>query len=197
MLLQVYSSVTLYIHKSFNPSLFGWTIPTSWFSSIEPIFVSLLLPILTYFWKALEKRKKLTQSPDKIVFGLFSASIAFLLFAASAYLTNHSALMFVVIVLSNAFLAVGELSVITVSMSLTNILAPEKLKGTAMGFYFFSLMSSGFLAGQLAKLAPPNNLKEFGYPGFFLLIMIILLIAAFIVKILNQHLKLKAKLTQP
>ncbi|MED4929047.1 MFS transporter, partial [Bacillus smithii] len=47
---QAGSSMTLYTQKFIDREIFRWTIPVSWFQSVNPLFIVLLAPVVSAFW---------------------------------------------------------------------------------------------------------------------------------------------------
>ena len=47
---QAGSSLTLYTNKFVDRSVFGWEVPTSWFQSVNPLFIILLAPVISALW---------------------------------------------------------------------------------------------------------------------------------------------------
>ena len=186
MLLQVYSSVTIFIERTFNNSLFGWNIPVTWFSSIEAFLLLVITPFLTSFWRFLDLKKINITPQNKILIGIIMTSIAFFMFSLSAYV---SSLEFLFIVLANLFLAIGELSIIPISLLLISNSAPAKYQGMLMGVFYFILSFSGYLAGMLAKAAPENFSASYNYIFFFLNIACSLLVFALLLFGLKAYLK--------
>lgn len=164
--LQIYSTLTLFIDRYVNKQIFGWEIPTTWFSSLEPIFIILMVPVVTIIWEVLAKKNIEPKSKTKVVFGLVLAAISFCIFAISSILNSNSGhASLVLIVAANIFLAISELCIIPVTMSLTNIMAPEKYRGTMMGIFYFSLTLSSYLAGFIAKFTQSVS-KSNSFPFF-------------------------------
>jgi POT family proton-dependent oligopeptide transporter len=48
------NSVVLYVHERVDRSVGGFTIPTEWFQSINPLFVVAFTPVLSTFWRRAE-----------------------------------------------------------------------------------------------------------------------------------------------
>ena len=55
---QAGSSLTLYTNKFVDRSVFGWEVPTSWFQSVNPLFIILLAPVISALWAKLATRKR-------------------------------------------------------------------------------------------------------------------------------------------
>ena len=78
-------------------------------------------------------------------------------FYATRILSTHNYLTSGVIILANIFLAISELCTILVTISLTNLIAPERYKSTLMGSFYFSLVFSGYFLGIVAQLVNSHH----------------------------------------
>ncbi len=178
-LLQIYSSLTLFIERYVNRNIGGWNIPTTWFSSLEPLFIIVLVPLLSFVWSLLAKRKTEPMAENKVMIGLLFAAASFFIFAMSAHFsTTSQCITLLSIVIANAFLAVGELCIIPVTMSLTNLRAPLKYQGTLMGIFYFSLTISGYCSSLIAKFtlnaSQSTNISSIAYSFNHIAVFLIL-----------------------
>jgi POT family proton-dependent oligopeptide transporter len=74
---QAGSTLNLFADRYTRLELFGFSFPSSWFQSVQPIFVILLAPLFAWLWVWLGPREP--SSPAKFAFGLLFAGLAFLL----------------------------------------------------------------------------------------------------------------------
>ncbi|MCD6045067.1 MAG: hypothetical protein K0R48_230 [Gammaproteobacteria bacterium] len=173
-LLQVFSSVTIFINENVNTTFFGFKLPVTWFSSIEAISVFIVAAPITYVWQWLGLGGKYGAeiSHVKIAVGLSATAIAFMLFAVSVkinLLESHAAILS--ILFANFFLSIGELSIIPVSISLISEYAPVRQRNFFMGIFYFLLSFSGYLSGLIAKItAQISYQNESHFEIFFLVI---------------------------
>lgn len=189
-LLQVYSSLTLFIDRAVNKTIFGWEIPTLWFSALEPCCIFLVVPFLNLSWSRWELK-----SETKILIGLGVSSIAFICFAISGTAANDwPILTLCLILLANAFLAIGELSIIPVTISIITSQSPKNYKGTFMGAFYFSLILSGYLSGEVAQKAPKSSVGG-AYAGFFLCLAGGMLIATILFFLMSWFVDKKGQVT--
>jgi POT family proton-dependent oligopeptide transporter len=177
--LQIYSAVTVFINSYLNRDFFGFAIPTAWFSSIQPLFIIIMVPFLAIFWNWLGRKGVVISPHNKVILGLLISAMAFVVFGLAAKIcqsANETALG--LILAANALLAIAELCVIPVTMSLVNILAPDKLKGSLMGTFYFCFTFSGFFTGIFAKLLPVAITTPVDYTYFFFKIAFCLIFLA-------------------
>lgn len=150
--LQTASSVSLFINRDVNRTLWGWEIPTIMFSSLYPFFVIVTAPILVWMWKKSTQQQLL--SLLKIVAGMLLGSLGFIFFSLAAfmsskYFSSHAPLLF--IILGNVCLGAGEVCLVPAILTAMSSLAPARMQGTMVGVLFLSLACGGYLSGVLAK----------------------------------------------
>ena len=77
-----FTVLALYSDKRINWSIFGWTAPSNWIGSIEPVWIILLSPIFAVMWTRLGNRAPTT--PRKFAYGVVGMGAAFLMFLPMA-----------------------------------------------------------------------------------------------------------------
>ena len=63
---QIFTVLAVYSDERMNWSIFGWTAPSSWIGSIEPVWIILLSPLFAIMWTrswATERRRRRASSP--------------------------------------------------------------------------------------------------------------------------------------
>ena len=152
--------LAVYSDERMNWSIFGWTAPSSWVGSIEPVWIILLSPIFAVMWTRLGNRAPTT--PRKFAYGVMGMGAAFLLFLPMAGSTGKAVpALFVAGVL--AVFAVSELLLSPIGLAVTTQLAPEAFRAQMMALYFFSVGLGTSMSGVLAKYYDPA--REFAYFG--------------------------------
>jgi len=193
--LQIYSSLTLFVDRYFDKSIGEFQIPTTWFSSIEPICIIFAVPILNYVTNFFERKNLYITDQTKVALGLMLAASAFISFSLLPVAISFSKILsFIIIFLANMLLAFGELWIIPVTMSLTNNKAPQNYKGTFMGLFYFSLALSGYLSGIVSKYSPKIHSPGVDFSYFFIKIAATLFIFGVLLTLWNNisyHLKNK------
>ncbi len=147
---QAGSSLTLFADQCTHNVMFGWAFPSSWFQSVEPIFVIVFAPVFAWLWIRLARREP--SSPAKFAYGLLLLGIGFLVIAVAAQVyarsgTKVSPWWLILLYLFHAF---GELSLSPVGLSTVTKLAPARIVGLMMGVWFLALSLGNFLAGYVA-----------------------------------------------
>ena len=152
---QAGSSLTLFAEQLTRKNLFGFAFPSSWFQSVEPIFVVLLAPVFSWIWLRMSDRQP--SSPAKFAWGLGAGLIAFLIILYGSTLTNSGPVSPMWLVLVYLFQAIGEVVLSPVGLSTTTKLAPPRMVGLMMGVWFMSISAGNYLAGIVASFYHPGE----------------------------------------
>ncbi len=149
---QAGSSLTLFADQNTNNTLLGYEFPSSWYQSVEPVFVVTLAPVFAWLWVRLGKREP--SSPAKFAWGLLLLALGFLLIAVAAQLVSGSSLKVGPLWLVGLYFfhALGELSLSPVGLSTVTKLAPVRIVGLMMGVWFLALSLGNFIGGHVAGL---------------------------------------------
>ncbi len=103
---QIFTVLAVYSDERMNWSIFGWTAPSSWIGSIEPVWIILLSPLFALMWTRLGNRAPTT--PRKFAYGVIGMGVAFLLFLPMAGTTGKAVPALVVLFILAVF-AISEL----------------------------------------------------------------------------------------
>jgi len=157
---QIFTVLVIYSDERMNWSIFGWTAPSSWIGSIEPVWIILLSPVFALMWTKLGRRAPTT--PRKFAYGVIGMGGAFLLFLPLAGTTGRSVPAVAVMAIMAVF-AVSELLLSPIGLSVTTQLAPDAFRSQMMALYFFSVGLGTAMSGVLARYYDPAH--EFAYFG--------------------------------
>lgn len=170
---QAGSSLTIYTNKFVDRSVFGWEVPTSWFQSINPVFIVLLAPMISALWVKLGNSKRGDLSvPTKMGIGMILLGLGYLVLVLAVLQTGSDEqniqvkanLLF--IVFTYLFHTLGELFLSPVGLSMVSRIAPVKLASLLMGVWLASSGVANILAGQLASTtATLGYFEVFGMIG--------------------------------
>jgi len=146
---QAGSSMNLFTDRLMNRELFGKTIPTSWFQSVNSIFLIILAPVFGALWIKLGRRQPSTAA--KMGFGLLFLAAGFLLLAwAASIAVNGVKVGMMCMILTYLLHTAGELCLSPVGLSSVTKLAPRKLGGQLMGTWFMGTALGNLIAGLAA-----------------------------------------------
>jgi POT family proton-dependent oligopeptide transporter len=146
--------MNLYTDAKVNRSVFQWTVPTTWFQSVNSLFIVGFAPLFAMMWTWLAARGKEPRTATKMALGMLLVSVGFVLMYAAARQSaaeGKAALLWVV----GAYLfhTWGELSLSPVGLSMITKLAPTRFASALMGVWFLSNAAANKLAGMLGGAA--------------------------------------------
>jgi proton-dependent oligopeptide transporter, POT family len=157
---QIFTVLAVYSDERMNWSIFGWTAPSSWIGSIEPVWIILLSPVFAVMWTRLGNRAPST--PRKFAYGVIGMGATFLLFLPMAGTTGKAVPALLIVGIMAAF-AISELMISPIGLAVTTQLAPEAFRAQMMALYFFSVGLGTSMSGVLAGYYDPSS--EFAYFG--------------------------------
>ncbi|WP_026677824.1 peptide MFS transporter [Fictibacillus gelatini] len=183
---QAGSSMTLYTDKFVDRSILGWTVPTSWFQSVNPAFIILLAPLVSALWIKLSKSKKGDlKIPTKMGLGMVLLGVGYMVLLLGVLKTGSNEhhivakANLIIIVLTYLFHTVGELFLSPVGLSMVSKIAPVKLASLLMGVWLASSGIANILAGQLASTTESLGYFEiFGLIGLIAIALGLILLVA-------------------
>lgn len=156
---QAGSSFTLFTESSVDRDVLGFTIPVSWFQSLNPLFIIILAPIISALWIKLSKSKRGDLNiTTKMAIGMILLGLGFMILLPAVLQTGGNDLHVAAkanvafIILTYLFHTLGELFLSPVGLSLVSKVAPVKIASLLMGLWMAATGVANLLAGQLASL---------------------------------------------
>jgi POT family proton-dependent oligopeptide transporter len=120
------------------------------FQVFEPLGVILLSPVLVALWIWLQRRNAEPSTPVKMLVGVLLVAIAFGMLAfAAANGGDTGRVSAQWLIWANVIIAIGEISLSPMGLSLVNRIAPPRSRGLMMGGWFASLGLGGKLSGYI------------------------------------------------
>ena len=164
-----------YADKRTQLSIWGITLKSSWFQSLNPLFIIVLAPVFAGLWVKMGERQPSTSR--KFSFGLLFAGLSFLIMIIPATMNGTDTLVSPIwLVLSFLLVVIGELCLSPVGLSATTKLAPAAFSAQTMSLWFLSNASAQAINAQLVKLyKPETEVVYFGVIGGFSIFLAILL----------------------
>jgi POT family proton-dependent oligopeptide transporter len=159
---QTGSTISLFADRLTRNEIFGSAFPSSWWQSVNSIWVIMLAPIFAVLWISLGSRQP--SSPMKFVLGLLCVSLSFALMVPAAKLTAEGKIGPMWLVSLFFLQTCGEMLLSPVGLSTMTKLAPARLLGLVMGIWFLAAALGNKLAGVLAgefKSDNPAQLADF------------------------------------
>ena len=161
---QAPTSLNLFARDFTDRGMGGFTIPATWFQSVNSAFIIILAPVFAALWVGLAKRGFDFSSPTKFALGLFLAGVGFLLmiFAANKVVASGGTALVSPwwLVASYFFQTIGELCLSPVGLSSMTKLAPKAFVGQMMGIWFLASAVGNLIAGLVGGHVDPSKLDE-------------------------------------
>ncbi|MGF1919464.1 peptide MFS transporter [Enterococcus faecalis] len=150
------STLAIFASERVNNTLFGIHIATSWFQSLNPVFVVILTPVFVALWTKLGNHQPSTVV--KFSLGLVFAGVSFILLMLPAIIYGNTVRVSSLWLISSFFLVViGEMCIIPVGLSVTTRLAPKAFESQTMAIWFLSNAGAQALNAQVVKFYTTNN----------------------------------------
>ncbi|MFB6817420.1 peptide MFS transporter [Streptomyces sp. NPDC056347] len=150
------STLSLFGESSTTNSVLGLDFPTSWYQTINPVFIMALAPVVAWIWLALNRRGKEPSTVVKFGSGLFLVGVSFFVFMLPLTMASDGDKVSPMWLVSIYFLqTVGELCLSPVGLSVTTKMAPAKYGSQMMGVWFLAV-TAGDCTTSLLSLAGVN-----------------------------------------
>ncbi|GEB51821.1 MULTISPECIES: peptide MFS transporter [Streptomyces] len=145
------STVQAFGDAKTTTQILGWHFPSTWFQSINPLFIIVLAPVFASLWLALARRRKEPSTTAKFSFALVMTGLSFFVFiipmAAASDGTKVTPMWIVLIFLMHT---IAELCLSPVGLSATTKLAPAKYASQLMGVWFLAVTAGDSITGLLS-----------------------------------------------
>ena len=131
----------------------GWEVPTTWFQSLNAMFIVIFAPVIASIWVRLGKNEP--NSPVKFALGLVLLGIGFL-FMIGAVLemggdaSAKSSMWW--LVGAYFFHTMGELCLSPIGLSMVTKLAPLRIASLMMGAWFLFIAIANKVGGLVGSL---------------------------------------------
>ncbi len=126
-----------------------WSIPATWFQSLNPLLVFLLTPPLVALWTRAARRGSEPSPMLKMAMGAGGVAAAYLMLAGLSLWAETAGLKVSWIWLAGFFvlLTAGELLILPVGLGLFGRLAPRRMAATLIAAWFSAAFAGNLLAG--------------------------------------------------
>jgi proton-dependent oligopeptide transporter, POT family len=164
---QAGSTLNLFADEKTNNSVLGIAFPSSWFQSVNSIYLILLAPLFSVLW--IKMGPKEPGVPAKFSLGLLFVGLGFLVLVVPAQAAD-AGMKVAPIWLTVTYLlhTIGELCLSPVGLSAMTKLAPARFAGVIMGVFFLSISTGNFIGGRLSGFYESMKLEQlFLYVALF------------------------------
>jgi POT family proton-dependent oligopeptide transporter len=173
---QAGSSLNLFADRYTDLTAGTFAIPSTWFQSLNPLFILLLAPVFALMWMRLAAKGREPPTALKMVIGLFLLGVGFLILVAGARGVDacvaergrEACAVASPMWLTMAYLfhTLGELALSPVGLSYVTKVAPVRFVSLLMGLWFLATSAANYLGGFLAAMTEriPSQAQFFTIP---------------------------------
>ncbi len=164
---QAGSSLNLFAERYTDRTIGGFTVPSSWFQSLNPAFIIGFAPLFSWAWVALARRQLNPSAPAKFALGVILMGSGFLVMAAAAvFVAAGQKVLPTWLTITYLLHTFGELCLSPVGLSYFTKLAPRRFVGQMMGMWFLAISLGNLVAGLIAGEFDANNVAAM--PGQYM-----------------------------
>ena len=193
---QMFLSLTLFIVRVVNPTVFGISFPPPYYVGIQSIGMIALGLILARNKARLTHAQHAIRTGNKFLISMCCMTFAYALITTICHFAFPTGLLSpLYLIPAYLVISLAELLLSPVGLSAVTLLASRKKVSTMMGIFFVSLGLGGFLSGKLASLtAIPEGVVSIvdlkaSYATSFGYILIILIVSTILCGIINALIK--------
>ena len=177
---QAPTSLNLFARDFTDRTVGSFTLPATWFQSVNPLMIIIFAPIFAGVWVGMAKRGMELSSPAKFSLGLALAGIGFviMIFAANEVVASGGKSLVAPwwLVGSYFFQSIGELCLSPVGLSSMTKLSPRRYVSQMMGIWFLASALGNLIGGRVGGHVDPEKLDQM--PKLFTTTTISLMVAA-------------------
>src|SRR4051812_30330 len=175
---QAGSTLSLFAERYTRLEVFGFSFPSSWFQTVQPVLVILLAPLFALLWMRLGRRGP--SVPGKFAIGVLFMGLSFLILVPAGTAAQAEGVRVSPwwLFWAYAISELGELCVSPVGLSVVTKLSPVRIVGLMMGVWFLSNAFGNKLAGWAAGFFSTMPLRTlFGEVAVILLVAAVVMFA--------------------
>ena len=197
--LMIIFSIVVFFWMSFHQNGFALTlfakrsvIKLDWlkpetYQFFNPFFILVLTPFLIRFFNWLGEKGKEPSTPAKIGMGMFYSGLAMVLMAVASWAggdLDQNIMSPAWLIGTYFIITIGELHLSPMGLSFVSKVAPIRMRGLMMGFWFGATAVGNYLSGFIGKFY-----SSMPHHNYFLILASLLFISAFLVRLFLNRLK--------
>ncbi|WFB09118.1 oligopeptide:H+ symporter [Streptomyces sp. LX-29] len=131
-------------------NVFGIHFPSTWFQSVNPLWVMALAPVFAWMWLALARRNREPNTTVKFAMALLAIGASFFVFVIPMLMASDGDKVSPLWLISIYMIqTMGELCLSPVGLSVTTKMAPQKYSSQMMGVWFLAVTAGDCTTGLL------------------------------------------------
>jgi POT family proton-dependent oligopeptide transporter len=161
------NTLQLFADRNADWHILGMNMPSTWYQSINPMFIFMLTPLLNMLWGWQALRKTEPSSVTKMAMGCTLLGLSFVpLIFVSRGLAETSRISGLWLVGSTLIYTLGEMYLSPIGLSLVVKVAPARLVSMLMGMWYMSNFFGNYLSGHVG-----GYYEKMSHPSFFLMLL--------------------------
>lgn len=178
---QVGNTVALWADSGIDRAAGAFTIPMTWFQSLNPLLVMLMTPPLLAWWRRRAEKGDVGSEPRRMAVGAGIVAVAYLVLAAVVTGVEPGRAAWMWLVVFFVVFTFGELFILPTGLGLFARLAPPNRGATAVAAWFCAIFAGSAFAGLVGTLW-----SVIGHAAFFTTLAAIALVAAALLMLLDR-----------
>jgi len=144
------------------PTLFGWTLPSTWYQAFNPLMIWIFVPLLNGLWAWQARRGTEPSSLAKMGIGCTLTGLGFVvMIIGAADLDAGQRQHLGWLTVATAIFTIGELFLSPVGLSFVSQVAPARMVSMLMGVWFLSSFFGNYLSGYLGSFYETMSNRAF------------------------------------
>jgi POT family proton-dependent oligopeptide transporter len=163
------NTIQIFADRNTDWHVFGWELPSTWFQSVNPMFIFILTPLLNMFWTRQSVKGTEPGSVTKMGLGCILLGLSWLpLMWITKGLGETQRISFMWLVGCTLIYTIGEMYLSPIGLSLVTKVAPARVVSMVMGAWFLSSFFGNYLTGYLGTFY-----EKMPRESFFLLLTVL------------------------
>ena len=164
------------------PTLFGFTIPSTWYQTFNPFMIVFFTPALTWFWAEQAKKKQEPTSLTKMAMGSVMLGLGWIVMVvASSGMAPDARRSLIWLFGSTAVFTIGELYLSPIGLSFVTKVAPARIVSMMMGVWFLANFVGNYMTGYLGTFYEKMPKQQ-----FFLMLTAIAVVAGVVLFVMSR-----------
>ena len=178
------NTLALWADVGIDRSIGPWTIPMTWFPSLDPLLVIMMTPLLLAHWRRRAQAGSAGSSMRKMALGALIVAVAYLLLSVVAAIAGDDRANWLWLALFFVIMTLGELYILPTGLGLFARLAPLGFGATTVAAWFLASFIGSFSSGIVGTLWAGRS-----HAQFFLILTGIAAIAAAMLLALDRGIR--------
>lgn len=156
------NTMQLFADRNTDWHIFGWEMPSTWFQSVNPMFIFMLTPFLNWLWAWQSVRRKEPSSVTKMAMGCAFLGASFLpMMYITVGLGATQRISFMWLVGATLVYTLGEMYLSPIGLSLVSKIAPARHVSMLMGVWYLSISAGDYLSGYFGTFYQKMSKESF------------------------------------